>query len=105
MATVQELQRLAQGIKPIVPIPETRFTASKMDLPYLPPPYSSMIDDALMDNRIHEYKNKLQQIALHSVKLHAGQINMLNGELGRPAARHPILVPEMLGGRIHTTNV
>lgn len=100
-----ELEALTGSIRLPVSILHTRFAVSELDPPYWAPPYSSLMDDVLMDARIHKYKDKLRQIALHPVKLHAGQANLPNGELGRPAARHPVLVPEMPGGRILTTNL
>jgi hypothetical protein len=104
-ATTQELRSLIGSVSLTVPIPGPRFNARTMDLPYLPPPYSSLFDDMERNNAALEYHNKLRQIALRPLLLHAGQVNRSNGENGRFAAREPIMIPEMLGGRILTTNL
>jgi hypothetical protein len=83
----------------------TRFFVSETDPPYFPPPYSSLLADVRALNQRHLEMDKLRQNALHPVKLQAGKANMPGGELGRHSARNPILVPEMLGGRVLTTNV
>ena len=98
MADMQELQALTEGVKPVIPIIETRFEASPTDLPFTPPPYSSMIDDALMDGRIHLRKDKLRQTALGPVRLKAGQSEPPSGGLGLHAV--PVRLPELRGGRI-----
>lgn len=86
-------------------LPPTRFVDRRMDLPFLPPPYTSLLDDAYSQGVGHKLHNAQQYVALHSVKLQAGQADMPSGELGRPATPDPVLLPELLGGRIHTTNV
>lgn len=105
MTRFEDIQALTGSIRMRVSIPSTRFTAHEMDLPFLPPAYTSIIDDVMIQNTLHKYNDKLRQIALHPVKLQAGQSNLPAGELGRPAAPLPVLVPEMLGGRLLTTNV
>lgn len=105
MTRFEDLQALTGSIQMRISIPGTRFNAYEMDLPFLPPPYTSMIDDVMIQNTLHKYKDNLRQIAMHPVKLQAGQSNLPAGELGRPAAPLPVLVPEMLGGRLLTTNV
>lgn len=105
MAAVEELQALTGSIELAVPILTTRFSVSETDPPFLPPPYSSMIDDVNAQIKRHLEMDKLRQTALHSVKLQAGQSNLPEGELGRPYTRDPILAPELLGGRVLTTNV
>ncbi|MDR1945847.1 MAG: hypothetical protein LBQ51_01590 [Desulfovibrio sp.] len=67
--------------------------------------YSSMADDMQRSIDMFEYRNKLRQVALRPLKLHAGQRNKPNGEFGRYFAWDPIMVPEMTGGRILTTTV
>ncbi len=98
MTTLQTLQTLSEGIEPLIPLPETRFTAAKDDPPFLPPPYSSMVDDAFADNRVHLYKDRMRQIALHPVRLQAGQSESPAGGLGRFMLPAPL--PEMRGGKI-----
>ncbi|MDR0827073.1 MAG: hypothetical protein LBN33_04220 [Desulfovibrio sp.] len=104
-ATTQELRSLIGSVSLAVPIPGTRFKARTLDPPYLPPPYSSLFDDLARNTAALEYHNQLRQIALRPLRLHAGQANRSNGEIGRFAAREPIMIPEMLGGRILTTNL
>ncbi|MDR1489074.1 MAG: hypothetical protein LBS65_01110 [Desulfovibrio sp.] len=104
-AATNELSALIGSVKLAVPIPGTRFTASVLDPPYLPPPYSSLFDDLERSRAMLEYRSELRRIALRPLYLHAGQANLPNGEIGRFAAREPIMVPEMLGGRILTTNL
>jgi len=71
--------------------------------PSAAPPYSSLISDVLRDICIHKYKDKLRLIALHQVKLKAGQSALPNGGLGRDFL--PPSVPEMRGGKILSGNV
>ena len=78
------------------------FTASPAAVPQESPRYSSMIDDALTDNAIHKYRDKLRQIALHPVKLHAGQSAPSNGGIGRFARPQ---VPEIIGGGLVGINL
>lgn len=105
MVKVEELQALVGSVQPPIRILTTRFFVSQTDPPYFPPPYSSMIADVKAQNQRHLEMDKLRQTALHPVKLQAGQADMRGGELGRPCAREPILVPEMVGGRLLTTNI
>jgi hypothetical protein len=105
MTSMQELEALTGGIKPLIPLPKTRFDAWELEPVYWTPPYSSIVDDAFIRNRLHLRQEKIRMNALHPVKLQAGQSVPVNGELGRPAARAPIMVPEMLGGRLLYTNV
>ncbi|MDL2266927.1 hypothetical protein LJC46_02945 [Desulfovibrio sp. OttesenSCG-928-G15] len=86
-------------------LPPTRFVEREYDLPLTPRPYSSMLDDVRAQGERQKVHNAEQYVALHSVKLHAGQVDRSYGESGRPAAAKPILLPELLGGRIHATNV
>lgn len=105
MRTYEDIAALTGSIKLPVSILVTRRRAHEMDPPYFPPAYTSLIDDVMIQNSLHLRQDKLRQIALHPVKLHAGQANLPGGELGRPAAREQVLVPEMTGGRVLTTNV
>lgn len=104
MPTFTELEALTGSVKPIIPLPETRFDGHWTDVT-LPPPYTSLFDDVQRDIDIHLRNNKIRQNALHPVYLQAGQSPLPNGEFGRPAARHPVLLPELLGGRILYTNI
>lgn len=105
MKTYEEIAALTGSIKLPIPILVTRRRLHEMDLPYLPPAYTSLIEDVKIQNALHQRQDKIRQNALHPVKLHAGQANLPGGELGRPAAREQILVPEMTGGKVLTTNV
>lgn len=105
MAFAKEYTTLDGSFTLAAPIATRRVSASDLDLPYLAPPYSSLIQDVFTDINIHKYKDELRQTALHPVKLQAGQSNLPNGELGRPVAMDPIFVPEMIGGNILTTNI
>lgn len=102
MLTIPQMAALHDPVEPVIPLPETRFAASPNALPLDPPPYSSMIDDALTDNAIHKYKDKLRQIALHPVMLHAGQSAPPNGGIGRFAAPR---IPEIIGGGLVGINL
>ena len=88
-------------IEPIIPLPETRFTASPNDLP-LTVLYTSIITDALTDNAVHLHNNEIRQSALHPVRLHAGQSAMPNGGIGRFAAPQ---IPELTGGGLVGINI
>lgn len=105
MTTYEDLAALTGSIRLPISIFGTRHRAHEMDPPYFPPPYTSLIDDVMIQNNLHHYKDKLRQIALHPVKLQAGKANMPNGEFGRPATPDQLMVPEMLGGRVLKTNV
>lgn len=105
MAFAKEYTTLNGTYTLSAPISTRRVSASDLDLPFLAPPYSSLIQDVFTDIHIHKYKDLLRQNALHPVKLQAGQANFPNGELGRPATPDPVLIPEMIGGRVLTTNV
>ena len=102
MLAIESTQGTTQPVESMVPIPETRFEASPTDLPFTPPPYSSLIDDALIDNFVHKYNNAIRQNALHPIFLHAGQSAPPNGGIGRFAAPQ---LPEILGGAIVGINI
>lgn len=80
------------------PVSRTRFSASDTALPLSPPPYSSIVDDVLSNIRLHLYKDILRQIALHPVKLKAGQTEPMAGPMGRNIVSSTL--PEARGGRI-----
>lgn len=103
MPDMSELEKVPGTIKPAVKPKATRFEASDNDLPGTPPPYSSIIADAFRDIRIHKRKDKLRQIALHSVKIRAGQSQLPAGQLGREM--RPAEPPEQRGGRILSDDV
>ena len=107
MLNVDDLARLSrkEGIRPVIPLPEMRFTESDMDPPLWPPAYSSLLDKAKDNIRGHLRDEILRHVALRPVKLLAGQSNAPNGEFGRPAAPDQQMIPEMLGGRVLKTNV
>lgn len=105
MLSFGELRILSEGIKTQIRLPETRFVAHDLDPPYWAPPYTSLLDDAIADGLVHKLKNESRPVALHAVKLQAGKAEMFGGELGRPAAKYPVLLPEMLGGRLLYTNI
>jgi hypothetical protein len=102
---ITEMRSSGGTVQLPVSILMTRFFVSETDPPYFAPPYSSLLDDVAAQNRRYREADKLRQTALHSVKLQAGKATMPGGELGRPYTRDPVLVPEMLGGRLLTTNV
>ena len=102
MLTLLQMAILNLPSQPVIPLPETRFVASSTALPLDPPPYSSIIDGALIDNAIHKYKDRLRQIALHPVKLHAGQSAPPNGGIGRFATPQ---IPEIIGGGLVGINL
>jgi|GEM_PF-3202738 len=102
---IAESLALYESIPKMTLLEGTRFVARDLDPPYWSPPYSSLLDDAVADGMVHKLKNELRPVALHSVKLQAGQSAMPNGELGRPAAADPTLLPEMPGGRLLYTNI
>lgn len=105
MRTITELSALTGSVKAAIELPQTRFTASQLDPPYWPPPYTSVFDDVLLQRQYYLHKNEVRQTAMHPVMLKAGQSQFPNGELGRPAARDPILLPELLSGRLLYTNI
>lgn len=105
MNTYEDIAALTGSITLPIPILVTRRRLHEMDPPYLPPAYTSLIEDVMIQNALYLRQDKLRQAALHPVKLHAGQANLPGGELGRPVARDRIFVPEMLGGKVLTTNV
>lgn len=105
MQTYEDIAALTGSIKLPVAILVTRHRAHELDPPFFAPPYTSLIDDVMIQNAMHLHQNKVRQIAMHPVKLHAGQSSPPGGELGRHAAREQILVPEMTGGRVLTTNL
>ncbi|MDL2316741.1 hypothetical protein LJC59_06640 [Desulfovibrio sp. OttesenSCG-928-A18] len=105
MAQFEELEALVGSIELPIKIPETRFHKSRWDAPYLPEPYTSLFEDVRISQRILLRNNKIRQNAMHPVYLQAGQAPLPNGELGRPAARHPVLIPELAGGRLLYTNI
>jgi len=105
MTRYEDIAALTGSIELPVSILVTRRRAHEMDPLYFAPAYTSLIDDVMIQNALHLRQDKIRQIALHPVKLHAGQANLPGGELGRPAAREQILIPEMTGGRVLTTNV
>lgn len=98
MKDLEIIHALNAAFERLDPLSRTRFSASEPELPFTPPPYSSLIDDALRDNRIHLYRDKLRQIALHPVKLKAGQTEPMTGEMGKNF--NPATLPEMRGGSI-----
>lgn len=98
MKDLEIMHSLTAAFERLDPLVQTRFSSSEPELPFTPPPYSSIIDDALRDNRIHLYRDKLRQIALHPVKLKAGQTEPMAGEMGRNFT--PATLPEMRGGSI-----
>ena len=100
--TITQIAALNAPVEPVIPLPETLFVASPTGLSLAAPPYSSMIDDVLIQNAIHKYKDKLRQIALHPVKLHAGQSAPPNGGIGRFATPR---IPEIIGGGLVGINL
>ena len=102
MLTLLQMAVRNPPVKPVIPLLETRFAASPTALPLDPPPYRSIIDGALIDNAIHKYKGKLRQIALHPVKLHAGQSAPPNGGIGRFAKPQ---IPELTVGGLVGINL
>lgn len=100
-----EPRALYESIPQVTLLEGTRFVAHDLDPPYWAPPYSSLLDDAVADGVIHKIRNAAYTAAMHPVKLHAGQTPVKNGEFGRPAAADPVNTPELLGGRILSTNV
>lgn len=103
MKDIQELEALPGAIKPAIQPPATRLEPAAYPQLGAPPPYSSMLADVFRDICIHKYKDKLRQIALHQVKLKAGQSALPAGGLGRDFTR-PVS-PEMRGGKILSDNV
>jgi hypothetical protein len=85
----------------LISLLETRYTLSPTAIP-LQVAYTSLIKDALIDNAIHLYKDKLRQNALHPIRLHAGQSGMPNGGIGRFAAPQ---LPEVIGGGLVGINI
>lgn len=65
-------------------------------------PYTSMLADVRIANAILKYRDRLRQIALHPVYLHAGQSAMPNGGIGRFAAPQ---LPEIIGGGLVGINL
>ena len=102
MLTLLQMAVLHSPVKPVVPLPETLTAVSSAALPLTPPPYRSIMDRALIDNAIHKYKDRLRQIALHPVKLHAGQSAPQNGGIGRFARPQ---IPEIIGGGLVGINL
>jgi hypothetical protein len=94
MADMRKLETLTNSGRPLPALPDSPAYPH----PSAAPPYSSLISDALRDICIHKYKDKLRLIALHQVKLKAGQSALPNGGLGRDFL--PPSVPEMRGGKI-----
>ena len=101
MLTMSQIEAQYPPIEPVVPLPETRFVSSPTDLP-LQVPYTSLIEDAFIDNAVHLYNDRIRQSALHPVKLHAGQSAPANGGLGRFATPQP---PEIIGGGLVGINI
>ena len=100
--TITQMAALNASIEPVIPLPETRFVVSATALPLDPPPYTSMIDDVLIQNALFKYKDRLRQTALHPVKLHAGQSAPPNGGIGRFATPW---IPEIIGGGLVGINL
>lgn len=100
---IRKLETLPGSVKPAIEPPATRLEASPHAHPSAPPPYSSLISDVFRDICIHKYKDKLRQIALHQVKLKAGQNALPSGGFGREF--RPPALPEMRGGKILSGNV
>lgn len=105
MITVQDLQDITGRFTSAIALPETRFVANELDPPYWPPPYSSMLDDVIAQKYRDIERARLRNTALHPVMLHAGQARLPQGELGRPFAPDPVLLPELPGGRVLYTNI
>lgn len=105
MSTFNELALLTGSIRPHIELPQTRFTVSDLEPPNWSPPYTSLYDDVEIQKHYFLHRNKVRQAAMHPVMLKAGQSPFANGELGRPAARDPVLLPELLGGRLLYTNI
>lgn len=105
MTSMRALESLVGSIQLPIPLPETRFVAYSLEPPYFPPPYSSVFDDVMAQNAKHIADNRLRRAALRPVTLQAGKAPMPGGELGRPAARHPVMLPELPGGRLLYTNI
>ena len=100
---MRKLEALPGSSKPIIQAPATRFETSEHAHPSAAPPYSSLISDVFRDICIHKYKDKLRQIALHQIKLKAGQSALASGGFGRDFLRP--LLPELRGGKIFSDTV
>ena len=101
MLTIMEISAENAPVEPVVALPTTRFEASPTDLP-LTTVYSSILDDVQAQINVFKYKDKLRQIALHPVKLHAGQSAMPNGGIGRFVRPQ---LPEIIGGGLIGINL
>jgi hypothetical protein len=102
MLTSSRMTVLASPVDSSIAWSDARFAASLAAAPQDSPGYSSVIDDALTDNAVRTYRDKLRQIALHPVKLHAGQSAPPNGGIGRFARPQ---IPELIGGGLVGINL
>lgn len=103
MKDIQELEALPGSSKPTITPRATRFKHPAYPHPSAAPLYSSLIADVFRDICIHKYKDKLRQIALHQVKIKAGQSAEPSGALGRDFSTHAL--PEMRGGKILSSDI
>ena len=102
MLNILQIAAMNQPSEPAITIPGTRFVASPTAMPLDPPPYTSITDDALIDNAVHKYTNRIRQNALHPIHLHAGQSAPVNGGIGRFFRPQ---IPEIIGGGLVGINI